>query len=837
MIEEVREMSLREVGVRGAGSYERGTRHRNRDGSRDSRDEATRQQRRRDHDRRRRDEEEARPNEGPTASPENIDSRSQARRIEHQSSLRSLISSSDVDSSEMEEEILRQITEEGLLDGVDLNNLDVNQEDELSERIADAYRRRHGTRPRSRDPHAEESRGTSHRPHRTHIEQPQRRQPGRSPGALDQTPSSSHPPVSRPHLLEVYPTRNGHRRRTSSDHRRQTSPIPGRPSSEMQRQAARSATDLSERTSGGHRRHVKSNSRSASIGASSEEHRQVSRSTTDLSSQPQNSVTRPADFSNHGRRITDPDSEFHRSSDHSRVNVIQNSRPRESDAVATGRTPSINANMPLLPTHTASPTQASSSRLPDQSSSAEGFLGQRAPYPLDDPKSAATPSSSSFKLSPTQPVQYPEPSITCNRCGKPHLEYELHQNCRACLDGSYNICLRCYRSGRGCLHWFGFGNAALLRYQHQSPPIGYPSNHTLPHILIGHRYIRPTQGAFPSPNGASSQMTAENPSKRLQSGVYCSICSTFADDCFWKCDVCNEGEWGFCNSCVNQGNCCTHSLLPLAHASSNSMVHSSATQRSEMSFATTLPSSDHHLPKAAFPGEAYKPLTFNIKCRICTYSIPPSTSRFHCPQCNAGDYDVCTKCYLNLVSTGRISPENSHKGWRRCLELHRMIVVGFQDSPAGQKRVVVNELVGGHALDNDVLSTSDQTSLTAHGYRWRDGAKFQVRNSSSAKQPSHTLAPAADPSTSPSPSPSHQQPPPLKKFPPNGGAGMKVSAKWSCWPEEDATDALAFPKGAVISEVVDINGDWFWGVYAGAKGFLPGNYGRVVEVVAAVEGS
>ncbi|EHK97084.1 hypothetical protein M7I_7227 [Glarea lozoyensis 74030] len=42
----------------------------------------------------------------------------------------------------MEEEILRQIREEGLLDGIDLENIDVNQEDQISERIAEAFRRR-----------------------------------------------------------------------------------------------------------------------------------------------------------------------------------------------------------------------------------------------------------------------------------------------------------------------------------------------------------------------------------------------------------------------------------------------------------------------------------------------------------------------------------------------------------------------------------------------------------------------------------------------------------------------------------------------------------------------
>lgn len=73
------------------------------------------------------------------------------RAIEHQSTLRSWLSELNsqymgeeimLDSQEIEEEIMRQITEDGLLDNIDLNNIDVAQEDEISERIAQAYRKR-----------------------------------------------------------------------------------------------------------------------------------------------------------------------------------------------------------------------------------------------------------------------------------------------------------------------------------------------------------------------------------------------------------------------------------------------------------------------------------------------------------------------------------------------------------------------------------------------------------------------------------------------------------------------------------------------------------------------
>jgi hypothetical protein len=63
---------------------------------------------------------------------------------ENPSSLRSLISPSYFDPHEMEEDILRQITEEGLLNGVDLDNIEADQENQLSGRIAEAYRQRRG---------------------------------------------------------------------------------------------------------------------------------------------------------------------------------------------------------------------------------------------------------------------------------------------------------------------------------------------------------------------------------------------------------------------------------------------------------------------------------------------------------------------------------------------------------------------------------------------------------------------------------------------------------------------------------------------------------------------
>ena len=790
-------MSLREVGLRVPGSHERGTRHRNRDESRDSRDEEARRQRRRDHERRRRDE---RPGE-PSAV---MDSRSQARQIEHQSSLRSLLSGSNVDSVEMEEEILRQIVEEGLLDGIDLDSLNVRQQDELSERIANAYRRRHGRHSRSENTRHEEPRELRTRTRRADSEQVQHRQHVRS--TTDQSTHSSRPPVSRPHLLEAYPIGPEHRRRRSSDGRRQTSPVSSTPSvrasSEVRREAARSATDLSER--------------------------------------PRTNVTRrtrPAALISQGRRTTDPDS--HRLRDQFE-NPVQSPRTVEGvTATVSVDSPTRNTNSSPAIARTEPSFPTPNSEFPDQGAIAGASTAQRPPYPLGSPGSAprASPSSSRFSL--TQPLLYIEPVIECNRCNKPQLQYEIHQNCSSCREGTYNLCIRCYRLGLGCLHWYGFSNVALQRYEHQAPAGGYPPGHALPHILTGRRYLRPAIELQQSVSGKSSQlMTSENPAKRLQSGVFCSNCSAFANDCFWKCDFCNEGEWGFCNVCVNQGKCCIHPLLPLAHSLIHSKPHpSSSSQHTQTSFAPNpRPSSTSKISTLTFPAGPYTPLTFSTKCDICTYPIPPSSTRFHCPLCNDGDYDICTACYMRLVSTGRISSEKGHKGWRRCLKNHRMIVAGFQDSPTGQKRVVINDLVGGQALKDDLIAgsgSSDNDAVAAYEeWTWRDGAQVQVRTITKSHLPVPAPAAPEPSSSSTTKSPLLHQHAPPQHFPPDGGVGMKVLACWSYWPaEEGADNELTFPKGAVVVEAEDINRDWFWGVYAGRKGIFPGNYGMVLEVV------
>lgn len=101
-----------------------------------------------------------------------------------------------------------------------------------------------------------------------------------------------------------------------------------------------------------------------------------------------------------------------------------------------------------------------------------------------------------------------------------------------------------------------------------------------------------------------------------------------------------------------------------------------------------------------------------------------------------------------------------------------MIVVGFEDSEAGQRRIVVEDLVGGVFLDGD-----------------GDGdAGGRAR-------------------------------------------GMRVLALWGWWPQEGVAgaDELAFPKWAEIRECEDMNGDWYAGVYCGDRGLFPSAYVRFCE--------
>lgn len=851
LMNEVRDLSLREVGVefpearterrRREGSRSQGTRApRSREASRDSRSTDER-------DRERRRQREAEPERRHAGSsngslqPEtestedrrqrrstqrrtrhDQETRTAARQIEHQSSLRSLISASDVDSREMEEEILRQIREEGLLDGIDLENIDVSEQDQISERIAEAFRRRqserarqeparrsntsvrsavsttstggvptsqrrrtHSSAPDSRETSGDDS-GRSSRRHRTHSG-------SASFTSQDQTsrPPPSMSAAQAAHLEVQSGDESRHRRRrTTSSSRSSTTPIPVAES--QVRPAARSQTDLSDRP------------QSATFPSSRPSVSTTTRSTTDPSITPASELpttqSRSRASSNSSPRLRS----VARMEDTTSAN-----RPER-----TSRAPPENIFVP------AAGPSAISSNVIDQSL-VPSPLSPRAPQSslLSDRafaiSSGSRPSSSGSVGSRQRSHLFPEPSITCNRCSKPHIEYELHYNCNKCQNGNWNMCLPCYRSGLGCLHWYGFGQAAWDKWEKLMRE-GEP-----PHMLTGSRYLAPRI----APGGAEGRrtLTTDDPQKRLQSGTFCANCLAWTNECYWRCDSCNEGDWGFCNNCVNQGKSCTHALLPLTY------------KPAETSTPPLSPTHDQRIPVSASiltgPGVmnigSFKPLTFSTKCDICRYPIQPSQSRYHCNSCVSkapntlpGDYDICTTCYSKLHASRRISTENGQNGWRRCLQGHRMNIVGFEDKHGGQRRVIVQDIVGGRGLSEQSCSYTDHSGAELQKWTWGDGA--HIRGDGTHAKLVTTDVMKTAPTTMPD----------LvldTAFPPDGGVGMLAVALWPWWPAPEADDELMFPKGAEIRECKNVNDDWWHGTYMGKRGLFPAPYVKILD--------
>ena len=150
-----------------------------------------------------------------------------------------------------------------------------------------------------------------------------------------------------------------------------------------------------------------------------------------------------------------------------------------------------------------------------------------------------------------------------------------------------------------------------------------------------------------------------------------------------------------------------------------------------------------------------------------------------------------------------------------------MVVVGFEDRDGGQRRVVTRDLVGGLALKEDDAQTRGNAGANSNSSAQRTaGPEWSWRDTDGSIQRS-SISPAHALNTNPL----HPQ---QARFPPDGGIGLRVFALWSYYPSEGVSDELMFPKNAEIREAEDINGDWFWGVYAGGKGLFPGNYGRVI---------
>lgn len=707
----------------------------------------------------------------------------QRRHIEHQSSLRSLISSSDAADIDMErevEEFARQIQEEGLLDGLDLDNLDLTNNDELSRKITEAYRRRQRERERLRYEARERSRARSRhsysgpsdvRPHlgsSSNLASRQTEHRSRSPSAASQSEEYSRPPISsRSTHLDVHEPRR--RRRTTSKSRDRSSTLPSGVMHPEAKSGARSQTDSDLRSNSlgiATRRPVTSEGRSAS--------------TSDVSSSTQVTVESPAVISLPFSARASGLNIVHTQERSSSESSLKSIRPRPMDIV-------------VQPPSTSPPPRPNQSLL------------------------ATPPSASGYPKLRAQ--LYAEPLINCNSCGKEHIEYELHYHCEDCDDGSWNICLNCYRLGKGCHHWFGFGYGGYTRWERLRK-----SNPSLPepHKLLASRFL-PPKSMVASAAEDRKAWSSEDPFERLQSGTFCAQCLAWSNECYWRCDLCNEGDWGFCNDCVNQGRCCPHALLPLAHH-----------------FALQSPSSPPPSPRSpSRPSSAtmmvglnaptigpFKVLTFITTCDLCRQPIAPTQSRFHCfscvssivPESRPGDYDICEQCYNGLVFGGGLSAENGPEGWRRCPQGHRMVIVGFQDGKGGQRRYTIKDLVGGRRLQIEPAVPGEGEGGTQQQqhqrWMWYEGDNKVERLVAKDVSATATVGGGDDDSA---------------PFPPDGGFGWKAHARWAWYPAPGASDELMFPKGAEITEIEDANGEWFHGVYMGAKGLFPAPYVRILK--------
>ena len=776
--------------------------------------------------------------------PDAVEARSRAGTVAHQASIRSLVSVSEdsgtgsgTGDSLNEARLMSEILSEGLLDGINVDDLTEAQQDELSEIIAERYRQLHPRGERRPVSEADDGRSDvaviSSAPQETQLEEADRRQSSRSGARRAHEGPRSRSSASGQRPEQLQPLSNS---RASQNEQNLSPPSQGR--NHHRRASDQSGRDRPPRV---HR------SSHPGTGTNS-----ATRSATDLSDRPRTEEAAAADaphrLSDTGRAQTEPRQSLPASELWNRGGVtIRRSRPSQPDSPALSQFLQNTA----LATNSSALLQSSARTAPQEV--------------LVDTSEEAVPVTTSFE----------EPNITCYRCQRKDIQYEVYKHCSPC---DVDLCLRCYRSGRGCNHWFGFGHGAMTRFDASHPRTRASQQIELPHLLAGRQYHKPPAESIKAREESNGVTTASDPASRLREGHFCDKCGTFASACFWTCDYCNEGEWGFCNACVATHHCCTHPLLPIAH---KDFAPGSPFQMQPVdAFANHLsPTPGHSAPSSATsmgdrsygPQPDYVQLSITTNCDICTQPIPPSQSRYHCPShpspapqdpTSMGDYDICTSCYHNLVKIGRMRRDDGPAGWRKCPSGHRMIVTSFEaDSDGGQRRVVVADLVGGvkmtednirewtenmAAANKDVggLGSGGQMRLNRGRWTWYDPAEAEAANTATNHGSPHhkrtksrqaaivpgspSLSATTSASTTARP---HKSSGSNAKFPPNGGFGKTCVGLWSYYPEEgeDGSGELLFPKGAEVCEVEEVNEEWSEGVYAGLVGVFPVIYTRDVE--------
>ena len=837
MLEEARERSLRDIGTGpqpGARLAPRNDHQRSR--SRSAENEGTRDRRMQEREERRQrrhrvEAAERTPGQGssqhdgrdeaslspPLSSPRHPDAVEARQRgvttLAHQASLRSIVSASDsgtgTGDSLSEARVMQEILAEGLLEGINVDELTEAEQDSLSELIAERYRQLHpGRNHRSRPGQHE---GDHVIPDINHLQIEEADRPRqRSHGSTQHTGRSPRSNATSRQESDRPPTSY-----TLGQDREQTlSPPP------QERAHRRRASDQSGRP--GSSRHRVMN---IGNGPSS-----ATRSATDLTDNPQSegAPSRPRQLSESGRAQTEPRQTV--AATELWQHLVQRSpidEPPESDVPGP---------------------DVSSAQNPVPTSNNQNFA--------EGPSSVLDVGASDKMTVSTVKTQFEEPSVSCSRCFRKNIQYDVYKHCAPC---AVDLCLSCYRSERGCNHWFGFGHSAIRKFEASQPKSRHSQSMELPHILFGRQYQRPPPETVKSDNVSkqTSVVTTSDPLERLQEGNFCDRCGAFANACFWSCDYCNEGEWGFCNDCVNTHRCCTHPLLPIAHKlfapqdtsaeQSGSAVNPVASRLTpgESHVGVASPSPIHSAPSSATsaadhtigPRPDYVQLSILTHCDICRKSIQPNENRVHCPShappavhqhIPTGDYDVCASCYYNLVKAGRISRTDGPAGWRKCPSGHRMIVTAFEDNRDGcSRRVIINDLVGGlKVTESDMKEWTDALDQSPVGQRgaergqwtWHDPADPAAdptaathRRTRSRQATIASVAEGGDYDVKQS------------KFPPDGGVGMRCIALWSYYPEEgdDGKGELMFPKYAEIREVEVVNEDWSEGVYAGSVGLVP----------------